>query len=594
MDLQVVLVLLVLGGAIVLLITEALRIDIVAILVMLSLAWLGLLSPQQAFSGFASNAVIAIIAVMILGYGIDRAGVTIRISRAIMSIAGTGEKRLIGTVSLVVAGLSGLIQNVGATALFLPALMRISRQTSIPASRILMPVGFSAILGGTITMVGSSTLIILNDLLRQGGLEPFDLFAVTPIGIPLVLSGIAYFYLAGRLVLPVRGQPVAGPQQELIETWQLPCSISYIRVTEESRIVGRTREEMHLINRYGLHLITITEDGDVLYAPWRRARFAAGQVLGLLGEVNDVERFVRDYGLEMVRGQVGVCDVRTDADAGFAEVIIRPRSSVIGKTLKEISFRKQYGVEPILILSGPVEQRVSLSDQPLRAGDTLIVHGRWDRIVQFRPDRDFVLVTPVEGFVARESRAMTATLCFVGALALTFTGVPIALALLSGAIAMVLLGVISIDEAYRAVDWRTIFLIAGLIPLGIAMDVTGAAGLIATRLVEVIAGQPVLVILAVVAVLTTVFSLFMSNVAATVLLVPLIILLAEGLDLDPRGLALLVGLCASNSFLLPTHQVNALLMDPGGYHNRDYLKAGGIMTVIFIVITVVLMYFLYF
>lgn len=585
MESEIVLVLLVLAAAIVLFVTELVRVDVVALIVLTSLAWLGLVTPVQAFSGFGSNAVIAIIAVMILAHGIDRTGIMIRLSRYIIRIAGESERRLLVTVSLATGGLSSFIQSVGAAALFLPALMRISRRTKISASRLVMPVGFAAILGGTLTMVGSGPLIVLNDLLGQRDLLPFGLFAVTPIGIILLGASVVYFFFFGSLVLPDRrGEEVMTPQEELIETWQIPATVFYYRIRPISTIVGMTPEEVGVVPTYNLHLLAIAEGNDIVPAPWRYTRFIAGQELALLGMREDVERFADTFGLDEVQGRGRSADAISSAHAGFAEVVVRPRAAVVGRTIREIAFRKNYGVEPILLISGTEERRTHFSARPLSPGDTIIVHGRWDRIRNLESGDNFLLVTRVEGEEIRESKAIIAALCFIGAIALALSGMVISLALFSGAIAMVLLGVISIDEAYGAVDWRTVFLLAGLIPLGIAMEQTGTAAFLADQLLQLLEGSPVLLILIAVSGLTAMLSLFMSNVAATVLLVPLILIIAPNMGIDPRSLALLVAVSAQNSFVLPTHQINALFMKPGGYRNSDYIRAGGIMTVLFILI----------
>ncbi|MCC7564758.1 MAG: SLC13 family permease [Methanomicrobiaceae archaeon] len=593
MEPQIILTLLVLGAAIVLFTTELLRADLIAILIALSLAWLGLISPLQAFSGFASNAVVAMISVMILGYGINRTGAMISVARRIVAAAGRREERLIATISLVVGILSGFIQNIGSTALFLPAVTRISRQTGIPATRLIMPMGFAAILGGTLTMIGTGPLIIVNDLIRQGGLEPFGLFASTPIGIALLSTGIAYFFLFGRRVLPAREEEAEGPQEALVETWQLPSQIRYYRIPRSSPLVGRTREEIRFPARYRIYLLAVSEGEEIFFAPWRYTRFVAGQELALLGKDEDVKEFARGFGL-LPAGEGGrIQDALSRERAGFAEAIIPPRAPVAGKAIREIALRKNYGVEPLVLISGGREQREAFGDHLLQAGDALIVHGPWDKIRALGEDENFLLATPVEGMELRESRAVTAVLCFIGAVALTFTGLPISLSLLTGVIAMVALRVITIDEAYRAVDWRTIVLIGGLIPLGIAMDTTGTAEFVATALLQVLLDRHVLILLLAVGLLTTVFSLFMSNVAATVVLVPLALVVAQGAGIDPGALALLVAICAANSFVLPTHQVNAFLMVPGGYRTRDYMKAGGIMTVLFLIVAVGLVYLVY-
>jgi len=595
METEVLLTLLVLSGAAVLFSTGIVRVDVAAVLVTLALAWLGLVTPVQALSGFSSSAVIAMLSVMVLGRGLDRTGVTVRIARAIVGLAGREERRLTAAVSLVAGGLSAFMQSVGATAVFLPLLLRVSSLTRIPASRLLLPVGYAATIGGTISMVGAGTLIILNDLLQQRGYAPFELFAVAPVGLPLLLIGIAFFYFFGDRVLPRRGKVRPTPQEELIQTWRLPCQMSYLRVPVKSPLVGKTREDVHMISHYALHLISIAEEGEIVYTPWRYTRFAAGQELSILGEDRDVEWFKDDFGLEWVRAGESTANVMSDPNVGFAEVIVRPYAPVIGKTLRDLEFRITYGAEVLVILSGEDEWREGLADLPLQAGDAMVVLGRWERLRAFGTSRNFVLATPVEGRTGvRERGAVAAVLCFAAAVGLTFTGLTIATSLLSGMVAMVLLRVIPVDEVYRAIDWRTLVLIAGLLPLGIAMDTTGTARFIADRVIDLVAGYPTLLILVAVAVLATVFSLVISNIAATVLLVPLALVMASSLGLDPRGLALLTGICTSNSFLLPTHPVNALLMGPGGYRNRDYIVAGGVLTVIFILVAVGIVSLLYF
>lgn len=585
--------LLVLGMTIILFITEIFRVDIIAGIVMLSLAWLGLVTPAQAFSGFGSNAVISIVGVMIMGYGIDRSGAMNRLSIAIVQLAGSREKRLLSVISAVVGLISAFMQNIGSAALFLPALLRISRHTKIPSSRLIMPMGFAAILGGTITMVGSGPLIILNDLLRQGGQEPFGLFSVTPLGLALLFSGIVYFLMFGSYILPQRteAEETISPQQELIETWQLQSYIYCYSIPSGSPLTGKTREDSGLWHTYNLNLLAIMEGDDGFYAPWRYTRFEAGQELGLMGQKQDIDRFTSDFGLTFQEGSNIYKKMLAPEKAGFAEVIIRPRASIAGRNLREIALRKHYGVEPIMLLTGSKELRTDFSDQVLQAGDTLIVHGPWNAIQILGDDPDFVRLTPVETHSTGKER--TAALCFLGAITLAVSGISLSLSLISGALFMILLRVIPISEAYRAVDWRTVVLLAGLIPLGIAMDISGAASLISSQMMQVMQGSHTLLILTAIAALTTLFSLFMSNVAAAVLLVPLVMLIGESTGIDPRALALLVGVCASNSFILPTHQVNALLMAPGGYHNADYLKAGGIMTLIFITVSVGIIY-LYF
>lgn len=594
MTTEIFLVIIVLIITIILFVIEKLRVDIIAILIMIVLAWLGLISPSDAFSGFASNAVIAIIGIMILGHGMDRSGVMDRLTRPVMQIAGTSEKKLVLLISGAVASISAFMQNIGGAALFLPAVMMISKKSKISPSRLLIPMGYAAILGGTLTLVASSPLIILNDLIRQGGEQPFGIFDVSPIGIALVSTGIIYFLIFGKYVLPIKKEiETITPQQELIDTWQLPSTVYQCIIPKKSPLIGKTREEIKLWLKYNLNLLLIEEDGEVLHAPWRFTRFSENQKLLIMGNLENVKQFSNNYKLIFSEGPSKLEDFRTIQGAGFAEVIIPPKAKIAGKSICEIAMRKTYSVEPIMLLSGEKEKRGDFCEQKLQPGDTIIIHGSWDDIKRMADNRNFVLVTPIDVETREKSKPIIATLCMIGAIALALSGVQLSLALFSGAIAMILLRVISIDEAYKAIDWRTVFLLAGLIPLGIAMEKTGAASFIANQIIQPLHMSHPLLIMISIALIATVFTLFMSNVAATVLLVPLVMIIGTSTGISARALALLVAVCASNSFLLPTHQVNAFLMSPGGYRNVDYLKAGIPLTFIFMAIAVVIIYLIF-
>jgi di/tricarboxylate transporter len=574
----------------ILFVSSLVRVDLVAVLASLALAWLGLITPVDAVSGFASNAVIAMASVMIIAYGLEKTGITSRLAGAIVRYAGTGEKRINATIAITVGFLSSVMQTVGVAALFLPAVRRIGRQARIPVSRLMMPMGFAAILGGSMTMIASGPLIVLNDLLRQAGAEPFSLFAVTPIGLPLLIAGIVLFALAGDRILPKKEETPSGPS--IAEIWGIDHPVRTCSIPPSSPLAGKTREDIPFRMLYGLDLLAVRTGKDISVAPSRFVSLEPGMELAFLGSEERFIRFIQESGCIPSGDRSRLQEILDDEEYGFAELVVRPRASIIGKTPREIMFRQTYAIEPIVHQHGETEIRAGISGQPLAAGDIIVAFGSWDTLRHFAGHQDLVLLTPPGGDGLRHGKGLQAILVFAAALGLTATGVPLSLALLTGAAGSVLLGILTLDEAYRAIDWKTITLIAGLIPLGIALEKSGAAAVLAASLVEVLAGFHPLLIMGAVAVLATVLSLIISNVAATVLLVPLVILLGAGTGTDPRALALLVAVCASNSFILPTHQVNALLMGPGGYSAADYLKAGSIMTVIFMVIAVMLIYLL--
>ena len=593
MDSGIITVLIILTATVILLVIDVVRIDIVAIGCMLALGWSGILNQQEMFSGFSGNAVIAMLSVMILGRGIARTGIMDEFSKFIISIAGTRKRNLIGLLSLSTGILSGLIQNIGAAALFLPGILQVSRRTKIPASSLIMPIGFAAILGGTLTMVGSGPLILVNDLLRNEGHEAYNLFSVTPVGIVLLLSGTGYFLLFGSKVLPKKkvGETGKTEQEKLVEKLDLPHNIRLLTVTRESSLAGKTTEEAGLWKRYHVNLLGIGKGDDVVYAPWRETILEDGQILAILGSAENIEQFSKDFQLENLSKSRYFTDDLNPNVSGFAEVIIPPGSELAGKCIREYSLRKRYAVEPVILFNKGERVEGDFSDVEIRPGDTLVVYGRWLNIKDLKESADFVVLTGFDVDKKDKSKSWPAIGCFVFAITLAMVGFPISMAFLTGALCMVLTRVLNIGEAYGAIEWKVVFLLAGLIPLGVAMQKTGAAMFLAESIMKVVIDLHPVFIVIMVGVLSTVFSLFMSNVGAIVVLAPLVMGMAGIAGMDPRPLVLMAAVSAANSFILPTHQVNAFLMSPGGYRNADYLKAGSGMTILFLTITVLMFYF---
>ncbi|WP_132432085.1 SLC13 family permease [Natronoflexus pectinivorans] len=593
MDSGIITVLLILSVTVIMLVLDVVRIDIVAIGCMLALGWTGILIPQEMFSGFSSNAVIAMLSVMILGRGIARTGIMDGFSKFIIKKAGTRKRNLVGLLSISTGLLSGLIQNIGAAALFLPGILQVSRRTKIPASSLIMPIGFAAILGGTLTMVGSGPLILINDLLLNEGHESYNLFSVTPVGLVLLLSGVGYFLLFGSKILPKKNVGESGKteQEKLVERLKLPENIKLLTVTRESSLIGKTTEEAGLWQTYHVNLLGMGKEDDVVYAPWRKTKFEDGQTLAILGSAEKIEQFAKDFQIEVISESPYFSDDFNPNVSGFAEIIIPPGSELCRKCLREYSLRKRYAVEPVILFNNGERVEADFSDVEIRPGDTLIVYGRWDKIKDLKESSDFVVLTEFEVPKKDKSKTWPAIGCFLFAITLAMVGFPISMAFLTGALCMILTRVLNIGEAYEAIEWKVVFLLAGLIPLGVAMQKTGAAMFLAESIMRVVIDlHPVFIVL-MVGVLSTVFSLFMSNVGAIVVLAPLVMGMADIAGIDPRPLVLMAAVCAANSFILPTHQVNAFLMSSGGYRNADYIKAGSGMTILFLTITVLLFYF---
>lgn len=598
---------------------EVVGVDVAAATIMVLLGLTSLLAPymglgqglvdnKHLFDGFSSNAVISIIAVMIIGAGLDKTGIMSKVAAFILKVGGTTEARIIPIISASVGFISSFMQNVGAAALFLPVVSRISARSGLPMSRLLMPMGFTAILGGTMTMVGSSPLILLNDLILTSNkalpadqqMDTWGLFSVTPIGFALIVTGIIYFVVAGRFVLPKTKSESStvgtDPMQYFQDVYGVDYAVHELVVVDGCDLIGKQFDDVE--RAYRVRIIATKLPGEEnRVGPGALARdvdIQAGMVMGVVADPGDLDRFVEKYGLKRRKVMRTFIDSLSPNKAGIAEVVIPPGSKLIGKSARDVWMRKTYGIAMIGLHRNGETMREGddIRNMPFVAGDTLVVHTAWDALARIEHDKDFVVVTTEYPHAEdlRPHKILPAGIFFAIALFMVlFTDIRLSVALLTGAMGMILSGVLNAEEAYDAVSWKTVFLLASLIPLGLAVETTGTAKWIADQVLSVVGDMPIWVIQGAVAVLATFFTLVMSNVGATVLLVPLAVNIAIGAGANPAVFALTVAIATSNSFLIPTHQVNALIMGPAGYRVPDFLKAGGIMTVLFLIVMMIMM-----
>jgi di/tricarboxylate transporter len=601
--------------AILMFIFEWVRVDVVGWIMMVILPILGVVTPKEAISGLSSNAVVSIIAVIIIGAGLDKTGCMNVLARNILKLAGKSESRIMTLISATVAFISSFMQNIGAAALFMPAAIRIGKQTGIPVSRILMPMGFCAIIGGTITLVGASPTILLNDLIDQSNslgllgvqVEPLGLFTQTPIGVALVTAAIIYFIILGRFILPKGGgqEDASLLPSSIADTYQEIASLFELEVPQGFKT--SSIKDLSVRTKYHVSIIGVySPSGESKnYAPTKDESISAGETITIIGNKSNVEKCAKELGFTLKEDLEVFAEDFSPNNAGILEGIITPRSELIGKSLSEVSFRKNNGVVPVVLCRDGACQFMDITNETLKSGDALLLFGQWKSFYALKERRTLTFTTQIQGEIMREDKARTAVIWLGIAISLVLgfepvtalLGFPMKLSLsvclLTGALGMILTKVLSIDEAYQSVDWMTVFLLGGLIPLGLAFQKTGAAAWIATTIMHAIGSVPNIVFLLVVGLLTSFFTLVVSNVGATVLLVPLCMSMAVQAGSDPRITAMVVALAASNTFVLPTHQVNALIMRPGGYRTTDYARAGAGMTLLFLAVLIGMLYLFY-
>jgi di/tricarboxylate transporter len=583
------------------LVLEWIRADLVALLVIVVIGITRLLPVDQLFDGFAGNAVISLIAVMIMGAGLDRTGVLNKAASFILRLAGGVESRVSLLINAMVGSLSSVIQSQALSALFLPVVSRISARTGLPLKRLLLPMACMILCGTNMTMISNSPLILLNDLIASANrnlppgaqtIQTFSLFAIAPVGIPLLLGGLAYFGLFTRRLLPgdEERQKVTPGRTEtyFAETYGIDGEVFELTVTTDSPLVGMSVTEVEQLRGAPL-ILALKTGGDARLAPPGDQMIWVGSVLGVLGKRDAVNDFANVQLCQVQARLRNFADLFNPARAGISEVVLPPNSTWIKKTVGDLRVRKTYAISVLAVNRGEQVFREDVRQVALRAGDTLVLHSFWRDLAQTAESRDFVVVTDYPKEEHRPSKIWHAATFFGLAMGLgLFTDIRLSIAMLVGALGMLLSGVLDMDEAYGAINWKTIFTLACLIPLGWAMDSTGAAAWLAQEVLKYVGEWPQWGLQAVIAVLSLLFAQVVSNVGATVMMVPMAINVALVSGGNPAIYALVVAMSTSNVFLIPSaNPVIMIVSGPGGYRSRDFLRVGIPLTVLMLVIMLV-------
>lgn len=570
-------------AAVVLFATEKLRVDLIALLVMLTLIVTGLVSPTEAFGGFANPAVITVWAVYIVSGGLFKTGVADLLGERIIRLAGASEPRLIAVIMLTCGTMSAFMNNIGATAVLLPAVVGISRRSKVPLSRLLIPLSFASLLGGNMTLIGTPPNILGSAILAERGLPGFAFFDFTPIGMIVFATGILYMVLIGRHLLPSYRMTDAQPAGRLREY------ISEVHVSSESPLVGRTLAEARLGADYDLTVVAIVRDGKVRTGIHRDTRILQDDLLIVEGGMNRLLAARDQLGLKIEAERKWELDQLDSDDAHIVEATLAPRSSMVNQTLSDVHFRDRYGFTALAIWRhGEIITR-RLKDVQLRFGDALVLQGPRHRLPALREADEFLVLEPMILELRRRKKALFAVAITALVLALvTLADFHISTAMVIGAVLMVLTGCLSMDEAYQSIEWRSVFLIAGMLSLGVALESTGTAAFLAHGIVKLLGDLGPLAVLAGIYILAGLITEPMSNAAATVLIVPIAIDIALELGANPQSFVLATVIGASTSFLTPVgHQTNVLVYGPGGYRFFDYTRVGVLLNVFILIVTMI-------
>lgn len=573
-------------------ISERLRPDLVALLVLVTLPLLGLVTPEVALASFGNSIVVVLIAVFIMGQALTVTGVSHRLARLLQRVSRGSPGRL--RLGLMLAGmfLSLFMNNVTAAAVLMPAAMEVARKQRTPPSQILLPLAYATQLAGMATLFTTANLIS-SGLLAAQGYAPFTVLDFLPVGGVVAVAGVAYLALVGWRLLPRRyatdslaHQP--GPE-DLPELYALHDRLWSVEVQPDSPLVGKTLAESEIGARWGVCTLDISSGSEVCLAPSSETRLTPGDRLVVSGRA-ELGAALAEAGLQPV-SDVPAMEQLFSEEVGMVEVLVPPRSRAAGKTLRQIAFREKYGLNVVALWREGRSIRTGVGEVPLRFGDALLVYGAYERLPLLQRDPDFLTLFDHES-VTRPAKAVWAVALFLGALILAATGLlPVALALLLGAALVVAVGCISMDEAYHAIDWRSVFIVAGMIPAGIALGETGAAAWLAEQLLHWVAPWgPVGLVVGFLGAAVVLTQLIPGGAAIPTLLAPIAIQAAERAGMAPHTLVLGIAIVTGASFLTPfSHPANLLVMGPGGYTSRDYARAGAPLALLVVTLAVLLL-----
>jgi len=594
MSVDLVVTLAVLVVAAVLMVSDRLRPDLVALLAVVTLGATGVLTTQETFSGFSRSAVITLLAIFILAEGLQRSGIAEVVAGWITRASGGREVGMVIVVMLAGALFSLVMNNIAAAAVLLPGVSAAAKRAGVSPSRLLMPLAFSTILGGMATLLTTSNIVV-STLLRDRGFAGFGLLDFAPVGLIIVAVGIAYMALIGRRRLPVQSMAERFPSAaapDLVGIYRLQERLFRAGVPAGSRLIGTPLSASTLREDFRLDVVAVERNGRTLRQPAPDFVVREGDVLVVQGDLDDFRRRDIEPYLEILPPR----DWREELQSGntaVVEALLAPRSSLVGKSLREVHFRDRFGMTVLAVWRAGQPLSAGLADLPLQLGDGLLLQGRRKRLEHLRDEPDLILLDEHrEGrpAVPAHRRWLAAAITVATLVVAIVSPLSIGEVMLSGALVMVLLGLLTMDQAYQAIEWRTIFLVAGMLPLGIALSKTGAADLLAHAVLSAAGPWGPRAILGGLFLLTALLVQAINGAAVAAVMAPVAITAATGAGMDPRAVAMAVALGTSMAFITPLgHPVNLLVMGSGGYSFRDYGRVGGPLAVLlFLVVMLVL------
>ena len=556
--------------------------DVVAIMVVLALMLSQVLSPTEALAGFGDPLVLLIAGMFVIGEGLFRTGVAFRISAWVTEVAGTSETRLLVMLMLAVAASSAFMSSTGTVAIFIPVAINMAAKVKKSPARLLMPIAVASLIGGMLTLIGTPPNLVVATALSRNHLAPFGFFDFTPIGLLVLAVGIGFMVMWGGRLLPQDDSQEATPPSrlslsDLSDAYELTDQLHYLGIETTSTLKNQTIDQARVRPRYGLTVVGLERRGRVMPVT-PKTEFHEGDRIFVIGTEGRVKSFSQAEKLSHL--EVGEKPERLVAhELGLVEVLLSPRSRLIGKTLSETHFRELYGLSVLGILRMGEPLKEDLVEVPLAFGDSLLLGGSWRQIDLLQAEHnDFLVLTipPERSEVAPERAKAPRALIIVAVMltVMTFNLIPNVAAVLLATLAMILAGCLGVKEAYNSINWQALVLVASMLPMAQALNKTGGVHLIVEQVTHLGEFGPFTLMVGLF-VITSGLSQVISNAATAVLVAPIALKSGVMLGVSPYPLLMIVAIAASTSFATPMGSpVNTLILGPGGYRFKDFLKVG--------------------
>jgi di/tricarboxylate transporter len=578
MTFEIALTLFILAGAVFLFATEKLAIDLIALSVMATLLASGIISPEQGIAGFSNTATITVAAMFVLSSGLFKSGavnaVGVRLARTGRRFTWIAMLLLLITIGIM----SAFINNTAAVAIFMPVALALSRDTKTSPSLWLLPAAFASMFGGVCTLIGSSTNILVNTMAEQHGQPAFSMFEFAPLGLVLFACGILYMMLIGKRLIPPRRNV-----GDLMATFGMGDYLTEIVLLPDAKSVGKALRDSMLGKDFDIAILQIRRTGQPVSLPSPDTILQAGDQLLVRCSVEKIKLLQNSVGISLKPSSQWKDSDLESSEMVLVETVIAPNSMLKGRTLKQTRFRNRFGAVVLAIRHHGQLLYENLANTTLQAGDALLVEIRRTALERLRETQEFVLVSEVGLPDFRKHKMLPALLVMAGVvLAASLNIFPIVVAAVIGCILMILLDCITLQEAYKAIEWQVIFMLAGILSLGVAMESTGAAVLLSEWTLRIMGSWGPVAVLSALYLLTTLLTQAMSNNATAILLAPIALAAADSMGVNARPFLIAVTFAASMSFMTPVaHQVNTLVYGPGQYRFRDFLRVGTPLTVLF-------------